>query len=81
VRFEVFTAVRMMMMPTFGRNIPYQSSGLETVCFSETSAPADQSTRRQNPECHQIRNRVPYNVDVFNVVHTVKTFKQKKLYL
>jgi hypothetical protein len=39
-------------MPTFRRNIPSPSSPLkmETVCFSETLASTNESTRRQNPE-------------------------------
>jgi hypothetical protein len=67
VRFEVFTAVTIMMMFLWvlapcglvGRCQLFEeayylhlspSLKMETVCFSETLASTDQSTRRQNPE-------------------------------
>jgi hypothetical protein len=54
VRFEVLTAVKMMIL-LFWVVTPCRLVGLkmETVCFSETLASTDESTRRQNPEQHR----------------------------
>jgi hypothetical protein len=72
VRVEVFTAVRIMMTffwvlalcrlvgrcQSFREIYCHPPSALkmETVCFSETLASTDKSTRRQNPEEHIIKN-------------------------
>jgi hypothetical protein len=66
VRFEVLTAVRMMMffwvlVPC--RLVGFRASALkmETVCFSEKLASTDESTRRQNPEeHHHHHHQLPY---------------------
>jgi hypothetical protein len=56
VRFEVFTAVRMLLFlwvlapcRLVGRSSALK---METVCFSETLASTDESTRLKNPEEH-----------------------------
>jgi hypothetical protein len=47
VRFEIFTAVKMMMFFLFSLALK-----METVCSSETLESTDESTHRQNPEHH-----------------------------
>jgi hypothetical protein len=76
-RFEVFTAVRMIVFwvwepcrlvgrcQRFGETycLHLQGwSGIATVCFSETLASADESTQRQNPGHHHQKRYVVSNV-------------------
>jgi hypothetical protein len=51
VRFEFFTAVRMMMF-FWALSSGLKSPEDEKLCFSETLTSNDESTRRQNPEEH-----------------------------
>jgi hypothetical protein len=79
VRFEVLTAVKMMMFwvvapcRLVGRYHRFGGMKMETVCFSETLVSTYESTRRHNPEqqhhhCRGLsRNKLKGQNSVVNV--------------